>query len=338
MQHHSTRSPSSGPSHLKCGGFANAGGDSPATLKGNRAHEHLEQLCTGQPVTSPVPADELPGVLWGYEYVKDNFNMKTLVCEEMVHIYDDSGEEISFGTNDLFDGEQIGDFKTGQVREYKAQMAYYAAGRMQQTGKKEMRIHEIYTEHRWGKVYILSYEEAWAIIDKITENKKKGTLNPNEYCTWCKHSGVCPALSNVAMNTLEKISPETELKNYDFTQLKTAEDKGKAYKICKILEDWIAGVKKIVNKSVIEDGEDIPGVRITTRAGNPTIEDIPGAFARMELGQDEFLKACSVSIPALTKAYQKKFNLKGKEASQEVANRLECLIKRKPDTRYIRRK
>ena len=338
MQHHATRSPSSGPAHLKCGGFAGSGEDSPATLKGNRAHDHLEQLCSGQEVTKPVPADELPGVLWAYEYVKDNFDMKALRCEEMVHIYDDSGEELSFGTNDLFDGEQIGDFKTGQVREYKAQMAYYADGRMQQTGKKEMRVHEIYTEHRWGKVYILSYDEAWSIVNQITENKKTGQLSPNEYCTWCKHSGVCPALSEIAMNALEQISPETKLKNYDFTQLKTPEDKGKAYSLCKLLEDWIAGVKKNVPKSVIEDGEDVPGVRMVSRSGDPGIEDIPGAFARMDLGQDEFLRACSVSIPKLTKEYQKKFNLTGKEASQEVANRLECLIKRKPDTRYIRRK
>jgi hypothetical protein len=285
-----------------------------------------------------VPADELPGVLWAHEYVKDNFNMKTLVCEEMVHIYDDAGEELSFGTNDLFDGEQLGDFKTGQVREYKAQMAYYAAGRMQQTGRKEIRVHEIYTEHRWGKVYILSYEEAWEIINKITDNKKKGTLSPNEYCTWCKHSGVCPELSKIAMNALEKISPEAELTTYDFTQLKTSEDKGKAYRLCKILEDWIAGVKKIVTKSVVEGGEDVPGVRVVTRAGDPSVEDIPAAFARMDLGQDEFLRACAVSIPKLTKEYKNKFNLTGKEASQEVANRLECLIKRKPETRYIRRK
>tara|TARA_R100000234_G_C5001829_1_gene180659 strand:+ start:1153 stop:2169 length:1017 start_codon:yes stop_codon:yes gene_type:complete len=338
MQHHPTRPPSSGPAHVKCGGYASTGEDSPATIKGTRIHNNLEQLLTGQPVNPPVLADELPGVEWAHKYVLDNFNIEALRCEDMVHVYDEYGEPITFGTNDLYDGEQLGDFKTGQVREYRAQMAYYAAGRMQQTGTEEIKVHEIYTEKRWANVYILTYSEAWEIVDQITYNKKNNILKPNDYCSWCKHNSHCPALTKIAMNALEKISPETELQNYDFTQLKTPEDKGKAYQLCKVLEDWISGVKKVVSDSVLKNGEDVPGIKITTRSGGSEVQDIPAAFARMELSQEEFLKACSVSIPKLTKTYQKKFNLTGKEASREVANRLECLIKNKPDTRYIRRK
>ena len=338
MHHHPTRPPSSGPAHVKCGGYASAGGDSPATLKGTRIHEHLEQVLTGQTVTSPVSADELPGVEWAHKYVKENFDMKTLKCEGTVKVFDESGNEITFGTNDLYDDKQIGDFKTGQVREYKAQMAYYAAGRMQQSGSTEIKIHEIYTEKRWANVYILSYSEAWQIIKQITYNQENNILKPNNYCSWCKHNSQCTALSEVAMNTLEKISPETELKNYDFTQLKTAEDKGKAYQICKILEDWISGVKRTVSEAVLKNGEEIPGVTVTSRSGGSSVSDIPAAFARMDLSQEEFLNSCSLSIPKLTKIYQKKFNLTGKEATQEVSNRLASLIKNKPDTKYIRRK
>tara|TARA_R100000808_G_scaffold5748_1_gene17323 strand:- start:3510 stop:4520 length:1011 start_codon:yes stop_codon:yes gene_type:complete len=332
MEHHQTRPPSSGTAQFLCGSYRPEGRGSAATEKGLGQHEWLEDKLNNKPVRKEVPEDEQANVKWAYEYVLDNFDIPKLQVESKVTILDDEYNELSFGTRDLWDGRNLGDFKSGQQHDYRAQMAYYVLGTCQREGVTSVKVHEIYTKFFWAKVYEMTKEEAQQVVDAITENIEKDVPKPNEYCSWCVKRIECPAFTTALVEVANDIEPSS---GFALENLDTPESVNRAMVFAKRIRKWCDGVEGIA-KDMLKDGEKLNNFEYKSRKGANYIADIPKAFEILGLTQDEFLKACNVSNTSLVALYAKKNDMKPADAKRELARKLLEVTKTKPDIKILK--
>ena len=89
------------------------------------------------------------------------------------------------------------DLKTGEERDYRPQMAFYALGLMQRHGEDAVEVHEVYSRSRKAKVYEITREEAEGVVFPLHLAVKDKGKQPssNEYCSWCANRATCPALA-----------------------------------------------------------------------------------------------------------------------------------------------
>lgn len=332
MDHHQTRPPSSGNAQLLCGQYRPDGRGSAATEKGVGQHEWLEDMLKGRPVRKPVPDDQLAGVNWAHEYVLDNFDIHKLEVESKVTILDNQYNDVSFGTRDLFDGRNLGDFKSGQQHDYKAQMAYYVLGTCQKEGIGSVMVHEIYTKFFWAKVYEMSREEAQEVVDRITINIEKDFPQPNDYCGWCVKRTECSALTTALTTVAKDVEPAS---SFALENLTTPESVNRAMVFAKRIKKWCDGVEGLA-KDMLKEGTKLDNFEYNTRRGNTYISDIPKAFELTGMTQEEFLGACSVSNTALVARYAEKHDMKPADAKRELARKLLEVTKSKPDIKILK--
>ena len=332
MEHHPTRPPSSGNAQLLCGYYLPDGRGSAATEKGLGQHGHLEDLCLNRPVRKPVPDDELAGVNWAYQYVLENFDVHKLKVESKVNILDNEYNELSFGTRDLWDGRNLGDFKSGQQHDYKAQMAYYVLGTCQKEGIPSVRVHEIYTKFFWAKVYDMTKEEAQEIVDAITVNIENKVLNPNDYCAWCKQRTKCEAFTTAVATVAKDVEPSS---SFAIENLVTPDAVNRAMVFAKRIKKWCDDVEGKA-KDMLKEGAELDNFKFQSRRGSTYISDIPKAFELSGLTQEEFLDACKVSNTALVAKYAKKHDMKPTDAKRELARKLLETTKTKPDINILK--
>lgn len=82
------------------------------------------------------------------------------------------------------------DFKTGQSRDYTAQMAAYAAACMQAHSVDRWTACILYVDHRRTEKHRFTKEEALATVETILN--KPETPTPGQHCSWCGNKK-CPA-------------------------------------------------------------------------------------------------------------------------------------------------
>jgi hypothetical protein len=79
------------------------------------------------------------------------------------------------------------DLKSGQVRDYYAQMAAYAYGNMERDFAPEWTCHLLFCDQKKVVTHKFTYEQAKLVVENILEAvadpEKKPT--PCEYCNWC---------------------------------------------------------------------------------------------------------------------------------------------------------
>lgn len=332
MSHHKVRPPSSGNAQLICGEYRPDGRGSAATEKGNIQHEWLEDKLNRADPRHEIPQDQLANVNWAYEYVQDNFDLVKLKTESKVSIMDHNYNEVSFGTRDLWDGKNLGDFKSGQQHDYKAQMAYYVLGTCQQEGTDSVVVHEIYTKYFWTKVYEMTKNEAQAIVDDITENIEKKKLQQSDYCGWCIKRLTCPVFTTAVEAVSTEVTPHSSLALENLT---TPDSINKAMVFAKRIKKWGEAVEAIT-RDFLEEGGELDNFKYHSRRGNTYIDDLEKAVELSGLTYSEFLRACSVSNTALVSIYAEKKNLKPADAKRELARKLLDVTKQKNDTKILR--
>ena len=332
MSHHKIRPPSSGGAQLICGEYRPDGRGSAATAKGTVQHEWLEDTLRGVKPRKEVPKDELANVNWAYDYVQETFDLFKLKLETKVTILDDDFNEISFGTRDLWDGKNLGDFKSGEQHNYKPQMAYYVLGTCQQEGLDSVMVHEIYTKYFWVKSYEMTRREAQAIVDEITDNINKRKLHQSEYCAWCKKRVTCPVFISAVEKVSAEIMPSSTLALENLT---TPDALNKAMVFAKRVRRWCDAVEAMT-KDHLKGGGELDNFKFTSRRGNTFIDDLPKAMELTGLTTEEFLEACSVSNTSLVSAYAAKNNLKPADAKRELSRKLLDVTKQRSNTNILK--
>jgi len=107
----------------------------------------------------------------------------------------------------------VGDLKTGQIRDYYAQMAAYAWALMDQNFATEWTAHLIFCDQREVVTHQFTYEQAKESVERVVGFARDPWREPRacEYCGWCKHQDRCPAVVAPVTNTFELVEKEKGL-------------------------------------------------------------------------------------------------------------------------------
>ena len=170
----------------------------------------------------------------------------------------------------------VADIKTGQVRNYREQLAAYALACMEDNFDTSWTAHVIYVDQKLIRSYDFSYEEAKQItqrtIDRATSAEAKPT--PCEYCSWCKHYNNCNAIVRQAESAIALI-PDMTGNSIDAIRqriLATAESMGAFAKEWKLAEKEIAEPVLGHLKTRLENGDEVPGWKLTSMSGRKFVE------------------------------------------------------------------
>src|SRR5215469_4997688 len=119
--------------------------------------------------------------------------------EQLVTLHDKDGKFVTEGTCDLWGINEplelmLYDFKSGQERDYSAQVVLYGLGRMQEDGFKKAWLHEVFVDQERTYRTEITRELAEERIFNLVENvRNPREHNMNRYCDYCDLIGSCPA-------------------------------------------------------------------------------------------------------------------------------------------------
>lgn len=158
-------------------------------------------------------------IIWAAQYILSVSGRKKLITEQRVNIMRD-GVAISFGSMDAYCKGHLFDLKTGQVRDYRQQMAAYALGVMQKFGDKKLTCHLVYSRFRKAETFDLSLSEAEDIVYGIIDSVNDPTRSPwpCSYCSWCSRKESCTALKQFSysvagqLEAMDKINLDGPIK------------------------------------------------------------------------------------------------------------------------------
>jgi hypothetical protein len=155
--------------------------------------------------------------------------------------------------------------------------------------------HVVYVDQKLIRSYDFSYEEAQQItqrtIDRATSAEAKPT--PSEYCSWCKHYNNCNAIVRQAESAIALI-PEATGNSIDAIRqriLATAESMGAFAKEWKLAEKEIAEPVLGHLKTRLENGDEVPGWKLTSMSGRRFVETEAIAKASQNITKETLILA-----------------------------------------------
>jgi hypothetical protein len=180
------------------------------------------------------------------------------------------------------------DLKTGQLRNYREQMAAYALGFMEATFRSDWTTHLLFCDQRQLITHRFTYDEAKALVGDVTARFHDTAKEPVvcEYCSWCAKEESCPARAQLAANALTPIEPA-----FNFELVLADNDKlGQFLTACSVLDDFRERAEEIAKQRLVH-GEAIPGWKLTSRKGAEFVyHDAVGRYIS-RLGFGEVLAA-----------------------------------------------
>ena len=130
------------------------------------------------------------------------------------------------------------DFKSGEVRNYKEQMAAYSLACMHARGEKSWKAVLLFIDKQVEVVHTFTREEAETLVRSVRDAEEKPTTC--DYCTWCAKFTECPAIDwdvQTALNTgtkegtlMERLLDDHQQAADFLTKFKTAEEFSKRLK------------------------------------------------------------------------------------------------------------
>jgi len=118
--------------------------------------------------------------------------------EENVTLYDKDNEFVTEGTMDMWGigrGLHIYDWKSGNERDYSAQVTLYALAKIQQLNHPVAILHEVFVDQE--RTYVteitrqMAEERIFAIVDRVRDPKSPHIIN--RFCDYCDLRITCPA-------------------------------------------------------------------------------------------------------------------------------------------------
>ena len=154
-------------------------------------------------------------------------------------------------------------------------------------------------------------------IKVIVERAESPTpdLRPNtEGCQYCKHRLTCDALHKKLLPLAQKYAPavdDFEVELYQNLNPANIEDPvliGKMMNVSQVIDKWGKAVRQQAMKLAEEEGAEIPGYALAWRSPSVKIESAQEAYEAVQslLSPDEFMDACTVTIPKIAKQVSEK--------------------------------
>jgi hypothetical protein len=288
-------SPSTLPKLAECALFEGAGGSSAAAERGTAVDLAIRNLISAEHDVAIVGEDA--GVIsYGVEELKRLAKGSFVETREEYLAMAVPGLS-KLGTADAVCKEQkwVSDIKTGQVRDYRNQLMAYSLACMEDNFDTSWTAHVIYVDQKLIRSYDFTYEEAkqgtQRVIDRATSADAKPT--PSEYCSWCKHFNNCHAIVRQAESAIALI-PDVTGNSIDAIRqriLATAESMGAFAKEWKLAEKEIAEPVLGHLKTRLENGDEVPGWKLTSMSGRKFVETEAIAKASKNITKETLILA-----------------------------------------------
>jgi len=295
-------SPSALPKLAECALFTGAPGTSPAAQRGTLLDLAVRQLLLDDPTTfDTLTPEDQASARWGAE------ELRTLSGGYHVETREEHlGMEVPGlskpGTADAvcIRAQWVADIKTGQVRNYREQLAAYALACMHEHFANAWTAHVIYIDQRLRRTYTFTRDQAEAIVsEKIAHaSSRLAEPTPCEYCSWCAHRDTCKALVRQSSEALALVQSETSLTEIRDRILANPVELSAFAANWKLAEKQIAEPVLDALKEKLAAGEDIPGWKVTTSAGRQFVEAPDISKAAANVSKDTLILALGGKMSA----------------------------------------
>lgn len=262
--------PSSLPKVKLCGHYVSDPVSGPAAERGTRLDTAFRALIQGVEPGVELSPEEKESLAWAVDSAKILAGgLPIESAEDMLRV------EIPIidhaGTSDLFcpEARWHGDLKSGEVRDYEAQMAAYALGWMRDQGVGEWTAYLFYSDQRYVHAYRFTWESAEAIVrDALSLRLSDAPPRPNAYCGWCAARWNCTARREELGNHLPISRESPEWKDIDSLTLARFCGYGK------VVEEWTEAAREELTRRIFDAKEEFPpGV---SKGGRKGSEKLPG--------------------------------------------------------------
>lgn len=236
--------PSSLPKLAECRCYKGKAGSSEAALRGTRLDAAIRDAwAAGGPLGVVVPesddaadVEDAEACNWAvYQLAELSGGYEVLTREEDLRAVVPV-EGIKAGTMDglCVRGGWLCDYKTGQPRNYREQMAAYALACMDMYHEDRWTAHVLYIDRRERVTYVFTRAEAEAIVRGVLERPKVPTCC--EYCEWCERSATgcaavdaaCERALEAPAESLEELAADEQRAWQYLRDLKVAQERGES--------------------------------------------------------------------------------------------------------------
>lgn len=188
--------PSALPKLAICGQYESAPGEAgPAAQRGIMLDKVFREGWQSGFLPNDLVAEDLSAVAWAIEtmkWIRVGEGSEVLTDEDQCKIAVPSMQHI--GTADAICPKErwLADLKSGQIYNYKEQMAAYALGLMHKHNVEGWKAYLLFCDARKVVIHNFTFHEARQVVrDAIANVGEPPVLN--EYCGWCRHSLTCEA-------------------------------------------------------------------------------------------------------------------------------------------------
>ena len=295
-------SPSSLPKLAECALFTSAPGASAAAERGTLLDKALRELLVDDPTTFDLlSADDKKAVEWGVDELRTlsgGYHVETreeYLCMEVPGLSKP-------GTADAVcvRAQWVTDIKTGQVRNYRQQLAAYALACMHEHFADSWTAHVVYVDQRLRRTYTFTRDQAEATVSAVIAeaSSRLAEPTPNEYCGWCAHANGCKALVRQSSEALALVKSETSLAEIRDQILANPVELSAFAANWKLAEKQIAEPVLDALKERLAAGEEIPGWKVTTGAGRQFVEADAIARASANVSKETLILALGGKMSA----------------------------------------
>ncbi len=308
------------PKLAECALFEGAGGTSSAAERGTAVDVAIRNLISAQDNVTFIGEDS-GAIAYGVEELTRLAKGSFIETREEYLAMAVPGLS-KLGTADAVCKAEkwVADIKTGQIRNYRNQLQAYALACMEDNFETSWTAHVIYVDQKLIRSYEFTYEEAkqgtQRTIDRATSVEAKPT--PSEYCSWCKHYNNCHAIVRQAESAIALI-PDINGNSIEAIRqriLATAESMGAFAKEWKLAEKEIAEPVLGHLKTRLENGDEVPGWKLTSMSGRKFVETEAIAKASQNITKETLILAMGGKLSE--KSYLELCANNGVEPDQEA--------------------
>ena len=216
---------------------------------------------------------DLAAVEWAVETVLELARGATVLCdEEECKVRTPGMEHVGTADAIILQRKILVDLKSGQVRNYREQVAAYALGLMEEHFANKWTCVLLFCDARQMVVHEFTYGEAAELVDGILKAASHPARQPVlcDYCNWCAKSETCSARVQAVEATSEFaaiVEPLTEDQR-GWVLESLLEDRvaaGRFLAQAKVFDAFREKVEERVRELLEGDPESVPGWRL--RAG-----------------------------------------------------------------------
>lgn len=335
--HHAALRPSSFDAWAACPAFDSAPAGE-AAEHGGMLHERLARHLHGQ--SNPfadLETEDREQLEWAAEEIRQLCDGATAggIEQKLTYKREGTTEAVYFGTADVVaygpdNSAILIDYKSGEVRGHRHQLAGYAAALMSEHPEVEtVGTWLLFGRHRKAVSYTFTRAEAVELVEAVIAARQNPERQPVacDYCSWCSHKLTCPALVNRALAIAENREDwRGELPTeWHASTITDPVQMGLALTLAKFVETWADGIKHHATE-LAKSGAEIPGWKLQERRGRKEVTDISEAWNLAEPmlagNQPAFLSCCALSLPKLAVQVAEATGIPKARAEREIADKL----------------